>query len=138
MVKLKNKKGNFVRLVEMNNKSRQGLYAYFKEPGKHGRYYKFTGTPEELSAYRKQYKTGKRLTAKRYLQKIKKQPSISKAIKKGITTATIKDVNSVTISELTKAKEKLLRPLIKDKEILKIMVKDENFNKLKNRLDYRD
>lgn len=76
-------------------------------------------------------------THKQYQNKIKKQPTINQTIKKGIATTTIKNIQTANTTTIQKARIELLTPLIKDQEIRKIMTTTENFQKLKNRLDYK-
>lgn len=126
-----------IKLTKLNNKSRKGLYVYIKKKGGHGRYYKYTGKIGEFEAYKEQYKTKSRKTAKKYLKEIEKRPEINKIIKKGITTAEIENATKINRTTIIKKRKELLKSLILDKQILKQMSTDQNFNKLKSRLEYR-
>ena len=75
-------------------------------------------------------------TTKEYIKRIQAKPKIQTAIRTGITKTTIKDIQNANEQTITKAKQELLEPLIIDKGIRDLMVQDQNFNKLKNRLTY--
>lgn len=126
-----------IKLTTLNNKSRKGVYVYIKKQKAHARYYKYKGTPGEFQAYKKQFTTKKRQTAKKYLTRIRKRPTIQKTIKKGITTTTIQNATNANNTTINNAKKRLLQKLILDKKLLNIITKDENFNKIKDRLEYR-
>jgi aspartate carbamoyltransferase regulatory subunit len=130
-----------IKLVELNNKSRKGIYVYIREKGKHGRYYKYRGMEGEIREYKKQFRskakgTKKRLTVQKYLKKTKRQIPIKASLNSGVTTAKIKDILKSSQRELHEKKKELIRPLIKDKKILNIMATEENFSKLRTRLEY--
>lgn len=154
-----------VNITQLNNKSRKGTYIYIKQPKKKGSYYKFNeeipidayveyykdknninkrkkkGT---LKQYKKAYtnkpiKKAHKLKsqAKKYQEKIAKQPKINDVINTGISESTIKDGHQTNNDEIKYAKQKLLKNLVLDKELLNILIKHENFKKIQNRLEYR-
>lgn len=64
-------------------------------------------------------------------------PTINQTINKGLTTTTIQSAQNATQLTINKAKNKLLEPLVKDNELRRILIQDNNFDKLKNRLTYQ-
>lgn len=155
-----------IKLKTLNNKSRQGTYLYIKAPKKPGRYYKYHYLEGELDATTnyyndryikkkkskslKRYKTayhqkttgqkGKRTRetrqAEQYIARIKKQGTLLSKIKKGITTAKIQNTTTTNQGTITKAKQELLKSLVLDNKLLKIITTEENFKKLTQRLEY--
>lgn len=154
-----------IEIKELNNKSRKGMYYYVKEKGHRGAYYKFhenvpldTYTEyyrhiyiRKKKANIKEYKRvftekakGKRVKGKtqererinRYLRNVRKKGRLLGKIGKGIGTATINDIHNLTESNLKKAKESLFKRLVLDKELLDIITKDENIDKLTPRMSY--
>ena len=73
---------------------------------------------------------------KEYLKRIHKRPEIQQYLKKGITTATITNPQENTERKIIRARRSLLRGIVLDNQIREMMVTDENFKKLKNRLSY--
>lgn len=150
-----------IKFVELNNKSRKGLYVYVKGTGKRGAYYKYR-KESTLDAYKEYYnrrdkkerietyltefkhrekrrKVRTALSGKtdRYIKKIKKRGTISKVIKGGIVGITISNVQKITKREIFEKTKKMLEPLVLDKEILELIAKEENMQKIKHRLEYR-
>lgn len=74
--------------------------------------------------------------AEQYISKIKKRGSIASNIKRGVQSSTIQNILSSKTEDLTKIKKELLEDLVLDKDLLNLLITDENFNKLKNRLEY--
>jgi len=74
--------------------------------------------------------------ADQYVSKLKKQKPILDTIKRGIKSVRINNMLNVNIDELQRVKKELLYDLVLDKQLLNILIKDNNFNKLANRLDY--
>ena len=160
-----------IKIVNLNNKSRKGLYVYVKAKNKPSRYYKFNNKQGQIDAtknyyidkyikkinkknidtynnYKKAYnekikgiKPYKRKRvyrqAEQYISKIKKRGSIESNIKKGIKDSVIKDIVTAKTEDITKAKKELLKDLVLDKDLLNLLISNENFNKLKNRMEYR-
>lgn len=144
-----------IRLVQLNNKSRQGTYIYIKSKGKPSRYYKLKeDTPIDVYAefYKNKYeqkntKTLKEIktkyqkqnqnTEKKYKQKIQARPSINKIIKKGIGTGTIQNILESENQELNKAKKQTLQNLVLDQQLLQLLITRENYKKIKNRIECR-
>lgn len=114
------------KLVELNNKSRKGLYLYIKEKGKPARYYKYNGQRNEKKVlteyYNERYlqkkktkrvthykksrlaKTRKKQQPKKTSTKKRIQKTIRKAKKIGEVTQLIKTgVHSVTMNNPHKA-----------------------------------
>ena len=58
-----------------------------------------------------------------------------KTLNKGIVHQNI-DVHNTSDLDIGRIKKGLLRPLIKDEAILEIMSTEENFSKIKHKLDY--
>lgn len=155
-----------IRKVILNNKSRKGEYYYLKEGGKRGAYYKAIPKLKEtykqyyVDRYinKKPIKLKERIRGqiiaidilkgakelreqqwrgvKSYLKEIKRRPHIQKAIKAGMTKVEIQDIHQITPKQLFQHKKKLLEPLVLDKQLLKILAKEENFKKIKHRLEY--
>lgn len=75
--------------------------------------------------------------AEQYLAKIKKTGSILSQIKTGTKTVLINNILTVSDQELESKKVELLQDLILDKQLMSLLSKDHNFDKLKNRLDFR-
>lgn len=156
-----------IRLTNLNNKSRQGLYIYIKSKGQRGRYYKYKEetTIDSLKQYYedtyiKKQKKGSlqqyiktyeqairkektkqpnklRKQADTYLKKIKKLPKIRNALKKGITNTYFKDALTTTNTLINNRKKDLLKNIVIDKELLNIITTTENMKKITNRLEYR-
>lgn len=63
--------------------------------------------------------------------------SINKSIKNGLTTATIKNAHETNLASYEQTKKTVLEPLIKDKDILNIMQKEHNFQKLGYRIEHK-
>lgn len=154
-----------IKIINLNNKTRKGTYIYLKEKNYPARYYEYkagdiidsykehyinTYILKNKKATIKQYKqaytqatqTGQKhelinQQAYKYIEQLKNKPSVQKAIKTGITTTIIKNAQNAGNTQLKKAKTELLEPLVLDKQLLKLLIKDENFNKLKHRLEYQ-
>lgn len=150
-----------VRFAELNNKSRKGEYIYLKFKGKPSRSYKYKGEPLDIfvNYYKKRYVDNRPIgsfkkykgyilnketkhkpkekeyrSAIMYLRKLKKEGRlIEQEIRKGITETTIKDGLTAQTSDIKKAYEELFTPLVLDKDLLKLLITEENIKKLKNR-----
>ena len=131
----KNKKLN-AKLTELNNKTRKGTYLYLKQPKKPGKYYKLQQNTN-TTAIKKHYTTNQKKPYTKYLQQIKKKPTINKAIKKGITTTTTKNILNATNKTIKKVNQKSIKTLVKDKDLLKIVSKEENLKKIRHRYEHR-
>lgn len=155
-----------IKLKELNNKSRKGLYFYIKQKGKKGAYYKYK-EGQTIDPYKQYYtdkyvkdkpkgkikdyietynkKIAKQKTtitpisrqADRYLKRIRKQTPIQQIIKKGISTAVIPNALKTGKITLEKTKQDLLRRLVLDNDLLKVVATTENIKKIKTRLEYR-
>lgn len=159
-------KQNF-RLVELNNKSRQGLYIYVKTGKKRGSYYKYdyetpidayleydkrkhdkrTKKKYSLRTTKKTYRQtlkgekskNKKLQerTKRQIRKITKRPKIQTLIKKGIQSTTIKNSYTANRNNIKEAIKKILQPLVIDKQFLEILSLPHNVEQFKSRLEHR-
>lgn len=152
----KSRQGTYLRISSIiNGKRKTGTYKYSFKPLEidalknyyHDKYHKKKTVPTPQH-YKKNYQaqaqgqTTKKRTpttrqAEQYLAKIKKQPQLMKEIRAGVTAATIKNAITATNTEINKAKEQTLRPLIADKDIRKLMIQKTNYDKLQARLEYR-
>lgn len=163
----KNNKEINLRLVDLNNKSRKGLYVYVKSPGSPARYYKYSGSPLELETakeyyndryiqkkskgsrakYHKTYREvlkgtkGKRSPVRRkaeqYLRKVRKTGKIKEHLKPGVKHSIIPDLRSATDRQLKAHIEKILGELVIDKGIMEFLMQEENLRKIKSRFEYR-
>lgn len=134
-----------IKPVELNNKSRKGIYLYIKEKGNKGAYYKLKEeTPKEyyIERYEQTYKKQQKEKGKRrkYQEKKKYTPkkitSLEKAISKGITKVKIKNIETTNQATITKAKKQLLYQLVRDEQLLQIIIQQQNIEKIKHRLEY--
>jgi hypothetical protein len=156
-----------INIVQLNNKSRKGLYLYVKAKGLPSRFYKFGSGQGQIDATKQYYedryikkkkdiryrdynvayqekflgiKPSKRTSihrkAEQYLAKVKKEGTLTSQLKKGVSTSTIKNILVSGNSDFSRVKKELLENLVIDKSLSKILTSEENFNKLKNRLDF--
>lgn len=156
-----------IQIRNYNNTSRKGDYLYIKIKGKRAGIYKYTTTLIDpyiqyykdhinnqtkgtIEDYKKVYETPTKkqnklhkkykpliTQAQQYTQQIKKTKNIQQHLKKGITQTTIPNVLTATQETINKAKQKLLEPLVLDKQILQIITTPQNFNKLQHRIEYK-
>lgn len=135
-----------ISFKELNNKSRKGIYIYIKDKTK-SRYYKFDER-KGLDFYTNYFYSNKkdRINYKKYEQKYlqsQKVPIKDKSkytqndISKGISTIKIKDVHNINSNQLNKKIKELFSKVVKDKEILNLVIQESNIEKLKKRLSYR-
>jgi hypothetical protein len=75
--------------------------------------------------------------ADRYKKKISKRPSVQGAIKKGIGEAEILNPHKSENQDIIRAKRKLLEKLVLDDDLLDLVISQENFKKIKSRVEYR-
>lgn len=149
----KTRKGTYIKIKHKNKPIR--YYKYYGEEGQieatlkyyEDKYIKKRKKTASYQTYTKAYKekytgtkpkkrTKQHRQAEQYIAKQKKQGTIFSKIKKGESYAFIKDLERSGNTETKQAKTKLLKNRILDKQILNIMITDQNFDKLKNRLDY--
>ena len=158
-----------IHIVNLNNKSRKGLYIYVKHKGKPTRYYRFTGGQAQIDAtvkyyedrylkkgstkssyyqYRRAYQekvTGVKSVkrgrvqrqAEQYLAQVRKRGGIQKQFTKGVGSGVVEDILNASKKDIQRAKEDTISSLVLDKKLLGLLTNDQNFNKLKNRLDYK-
>lgn len=132
-----------IQIKDMNNKSRKGKYIYIKKSGVRGSYYKMkpgVKVDDMVRRYKRLYITKSKKVTKaetRYLKKIRKRGKISQHITRGLSKTVIQDVLTAGAGETKTAIDKLLKPLVKDKQIREILGTEENLNKLITRFEYR-
>lgn len=146
MVKKKDTKGLTIRRKELNNKSRKGWYYYIKEGKKRPAYYKIkegVTIDNYLMAYTGKVKIKKKgvmqytkeTPAEKYLKTVvKDKRKIDKLISKGITETSVTNLQLLDRSRSHAVYQKMLRPLVKDKELLHILALEENVRKFKHRI----
>ena len=136
-----------VKRVRLSNKGRKGWFYYVKEAGKKGRYYKEKkgiNVENYLNAYKgkvkfrkggvPEWKEGKS-PSEIYIKSIKKRGQIDEIIGKGQSEINVPRVlGKMKLMEIRKKYEEKLRPLVKDKDLLKILSLPENVQKFKHRL----
>lgn len=141
-----------VKIKELNNKSRKGLYVYIKNEGNVGRYYKIDSPMENLKPYEVHYnkkymkkESSKLGEIKKYYQDKKPiaehktkygRRSIKSVFKKGISKIKISDVHRIDNITVNKKNKELLSKIVKDQDILNILIQNENLNKLKFRFNH--
>lgn len=133
----KREKETKIKIVTLNNKSRKGQYIYIRKEG-HTHYYKYQEGIKPKGIVRHYLKELQRIRrtgtqAGRKILKTKKRP-IEKQIKRGILETEIKDAR-ITTQNLHKIKEKMFKDSIKNKKLLKTIVKDNNLEKIKHRFE---
>lgn len=138
----KKEHSKIARLIERNNKARKGLYIGIQEPGHPYREYKITPTMTPHLAYeyyKKKYLIKDATLAPRfntYQKQISQQKSLTRQIRKGITQTIITDALNTPPTDAHKITKKLLQKLVKDDDLLNIISKDENMQKIQTRLTY--
>lgn len=159
----KNKESVVVKVVELNNKSRKGKYLYIKMVGSPSRYYKYDDKSKEglidyyLLRYGSDYvplkkkENYKRTQAKKkrlakiknkydspreYAIALRSKPKIKTAFKKGISKWIIYDMFELGYDKINEVYMNLFKPLIHDKDLLKIVAKEDNVQKVKHRFEY--
>lgn len=71
------------------------------------------------------------------LEKAKQRGTIQQGYKKGISTTTIQNIKEATDEKVKQHIKELLKPMVKDKDLLEILAEQANFEKLKNRTQYK-
>lgn len=122
-------KTNTPTLVELNNKSRKGLYIRYKHPTGRWSYYKLRPN-EPIETTIKRYTTPKGKKKKKY--RIPKRKTIETQLKKAIKTITITNTQPTTIKT---AKNNLFKNIVRDQQILNILTTDHNLQKIKHRFE---
>lgn len=69
-------------------------------------------------------------------KRIAKQKKIAEQIDKGITSYTIENLQKFPMQSIPQAYKELLRPLVKDDQLLDILSNEQNMQKISNRLAY--
>lgn len=150
-----------IKVVELKNKSRKGLYIYMKAENKPARYYRYTENENELKRIKDYYnskyvkkrtkktiKTYKKRAVKikkqsilkqpsRYLQKVRKKGGIDKQLKIGMADVVLANVHNAPYNVIELKKKELMKKVIIDSEIVDIMAQNENLKKIKHRFEYR-
>ena len=141
----KKNKGLIIKKKVLNNKSRKGDYYYIKEGSNKPAYYKIVpnvSLDNYLMAYRGKIRIKKKgviqysklSPAQKYLKKVGKSRKIEDLIGKGITETTISNLKYTGRKRTHTAYVNMLSPLVKDKELLRILALEENVNKFKHRI----
>lgn len=142
-----------IKKIKRDNKSRKGTYYYIKERGKKPKEYKIKkGVTKELALdyYRRNIvsKHGglsvKRIEKERKLdKKAKEYPLIDDMLLKGYAEYTIKEAQEITPLKIRTSYARLLmnkkegkggEPLVKDRDLLEILIRPENIERWKNRV----
>lgn len=155
-----------IAIKVMNNKSRKGTYIYIKEKKAKGAYFKLKDedkTDPFLAYYKDKYikktpkgsikeyvnafketaegtkgaRTSIRRSAEQYLKKVKKGKKIDESIAKGISYYKVRNALTSREAEKREAKEKLFSRLVYDKELLGLLITDENLKKISHRFEYK-
>lgn len=131
------KKKEEIKIVELNNKSRKGKYIYIRKEG-HTHYYKYEEGMKPKGIVRHYLKELKKIREKgtqagRKLIKNKGR-KIEEQIKRGIQELEIRNTR-LTQSTLQKLKEAMFRDKVKNKKLLKQIVKENNLEKVKHRFE---
>lgn len=136
MAKKKKEKTN-VKIVELNNKSRKGKYIYIRKHG-HTHYYRYHEGMRPKGIVRHYLKELKKIRQKGTQAGRKillpKKRKLEAQFKKGIPELEIKD-SRITPQNLHKLKERMFKNTIKNKRLLKTIVKDNNLEKVKHRFE---
>jgi hypothetical protein len=135
-----------IRQKSLNNKSRKGLYYYIREKGKKPAYFKVKEgitVDNYLMAYYGKVKIKKKgvvqynkeTPANKYLRKVDiRGGRIDNLIEKGITTNIVSNLKVLDRKMIHNTYIKMLKPLVKDKELLEILATEENIKKFKQRI----
>lgn len=128
-------KKTIIKLVYLNNKTRQGWYIYKRSKGKSHYYKKREGITEKQTI---KYYSRKKNQHKN-LQPIKTRTygNIETQIQPGITTTTITQPHTITTNQIQKHKKELLQPSIKNQKALQMIITQHNMDKIKHRLEYK-
>lgn len=133
----KKKDNTNIKIVELNNKSRKGKYVYIRKNG-HTHYYKYHEGMKPKGIVRHYLKELKKIREKGTQAGRKilvpKKKRIEAQFKKGIPEIDIKDAR-ITTQNLHKLKERMFKSSIKNKKLLKTIVKDNNLEKVKHRFE---
>lgn len=124
------KRDETIRIVELNNKSRRGQYIYFRR-GRKSYYYKIRPgyTVEQILRYRRRKQNKHKPLPK------KKEVKIAKILKSGITQVTTEKPEYIKTLEINRLKRRLLEGRVSRRH-MKLLTQEQNFNKLRTRLEY--
>lgn len=109
---------------------------YFKQHDVKLAKYKIAFKDNVTEAKKPKKKTTEYKQVEKYIKKIKKRGTLNSNIKKGITSTIIHNAENISNAKIKKAKTELVERLIYDKDILELIIRDENFNKLRNKFEY--
>lgn len=142
MKKTNNYKDYKVKIKDFDNKSRKGQYLYIKKGNHPGRYYKYAlevPVDNYVNRYTANILSRIATPGKKIKHEVlsRKKVYIEKSIKSGVTKVLIPEIRNISNNELNKYKEKLLKKLVKDKELLKIIATEHNFEKIKHRIEHK-
>ena len=142
---------------EYNNKTMKGKYVVISEKGKPHRKYKYkegeTNISDLQDYYKERWIEGKKVSLKErriklsaihkrtYSSKRKRKVEsrgrkIEDVLERGIGRAIIHNAETAGNTEIKRARKQVLNKIVRDVDILEIMVEDENFNKLRDRTEY--
>lgn len=138
-IKAEKKQGRYYKLKE--EEAVEAIERYFED--KYNKRKKLKGTIYQYKkAYKgvktwKEYKISPSLKrqVQKYLREVSKRPTISQAIKKGLTQVTIKDLLRATPRTIQEAHKQLLHELVIDDKLLEDLSKPENTKKMKTRYE---
>lgn len=152
-----------IKTVTLNNKSRKGQYIYIKIGKNKPAYYKdnntlpshiylqhyretYTKLPNKkqkttLQHKKKQWQKQQPKIPKTQITKIldqtKKQPKLQQQYKKGENKITKNIDQLYTTQQRQQTKQQLIKPLIKDKNMLNLLTQPQNFKQLQTRISYQ-
>jgi len=78
--------------------------------------------------------TGENATIEDYIKKLQDRPKIEESIEGGISKVEITDIRTITDNQINNLYKELLSSKVQDKDLLNILAREENMQKLKFRL----
>lgn len=140
-------------LKKYNNKGRKGDYVYIKEPKRKAKIYKHKKR-ELITTYLEYYKRGivskrggvsrKKVKRERNLDRVaKRYPKVESVLKKGYAEYTIRNAKELTPQRITLSYRSLLLnkdkvgdglEIVRDGELLDILIRSENIERWKGRV----
>lgn len=135
-MKRKETKGVKVIAVEYNNKSRKGVYLRIRFEGEKRAHIIKYDKEKKIEDHIKEIKGEEKKQTRRNIETIVKAPKIEAVLKKGMHTAEIKNALTSTPAQHQKQKEKMIKKMLWDKQLIRIMTQPENLKKLANRTEH--
>lgn len=144
-----------IDIVELNDKNKKGKYVLISEQGRRGAYYKYDsdvlldayinyhkdkltkGIKRPLGYYKSLFRKYKLTQAEKYIEELKSRPNVEDSFKMGVFAATVPNIAGATNSDLMKAKMNMLKGLVHDQELIKVLAQEHNLKKVKKRFEYR-